>query len=262
MANQELKYNFKDKNLLILGGSGLIGKSLLTKLINCNPKSITNFDVSSFKIKYKNYNFIKFDFEDITNFKYLLEKNYGTRKIDVMINTLYPRYKNWGQSNFENITNENLNSHLILNSNSFFWSSKVVAELMKKHKSGSIILMNSIYGLNAQDLSVYKNTPIKENMTYSIVKGALSNLVKQMASYYGEYNIRINSICSGGIMGLNSMTNNKLSNKFISNYKKKCPMGRLANVNEVVEVILFLSSKSSSYITGVNLPVDGGWTAI
>ena len=122
--------------------------------------------------------------------------------------------------------------------------------------------MNSIYCLRAQDLSIYKNTEIRENMTYPIVKGALSNYVRQAASYYGKYNIRINSICSGGIMGMNSMTNKNLSSTFIKSYNKRCILNRMANVDEVANAILFLASNASSYITGVNLPVDGGWTAV
>ena len=58
------------------------------------------------------------------------------------------------------------------------------------------------------------------------------------------------------------MTERKLSKKFLKNYSIRCPLKRLANTEEVVDVILFLSSDSASYITGINLPVDGGWTAV
>ena len=58
------------------------------------------------------------------------------------------------------------------------------------------------------------------------------------------------------------MTDKTLSKKFLKNYNLRCPLKRLANTDEVVDVILFLSSNSASYITGINLPVDGGWTAV
>lgn len=262
MANKEINYNFKTKNFLILGGSGLIGSALIKKLIKYKAKSITNLDLRKYINSYKFYNYANFDFNKVHNFKKFIEKTFENKKIDVMINALYPRFENWSQSNFNNISYENFSSHMKINSDSFFWSSKIIADKMRKNKSGSIILMNSIYGLRGQYISAYKNTEIKENMTYPIVKGALSNHVRQMASFYGKDNVRINSICSGGIQGLNSMTEKNLSEKFLKNYNIRCPLKRLANTDEVVDVILFLSSNSASYITGINLPVDGGWTAV
>ena len=75
--------------------------------------------------------------------------------------------------------------------------------------------MNSIYGLLGQDLSVYEKTSIKENMSYSIIKGGLTNLTRQMASYYGKFGIRINSICSGGVYSTKDLNFRK--KKFIEN---------------------------------------------
>lgn len=262
MANTELSYNFKSKNFLILGGSGLIGRKVTQKILKNNAKSVINLDIKKFKCSDSSYRFHKYDFSNVENYSHVIKNIFSKKKIDVMINTLYPKLESWSQSNFDDISIKNLSSHVSLNINSFFWTTKIIADLMKKNKQGSIVLMNSIYGLRAQDLSIYKNTEIRENMTYPIVKGALSNYVRQAASYYGKYNIRINSICSGGIMGMNSMTNKNLSSTFIKSYNKRCILNRMANVDEVANAILFLASNASSYITGVNLPVDGGWTAV
>ena len=83
-----------------------------------------------------------------------------------------------------------------------------------------------------------------------------------MASYYGQYNIRVNTISPGGILGHSKATTKKQSSTFIKNYKNKVPLKRLGNSTEIASTALFLSSDSSSYITGINLMVDGGWTAI
>ena len=75
--------------------------------------------------------------------------------------------------------------------------------------------MSSIYGLVGQDISIYKNTKMTESMTYSVIKGGINNLTRQMASYYGKSNIRVNSICPGGIQEKN---HNK---KFVKKYLEK-----------------------------------------
>ena len=73
---------------------------------------------------------------------------------------------------------------------------------MKKRKiSGNLILFSSIYGIRGQDMSIYKNTEINENIVYAVSKGGISNFVREAASYYGKYKIRVNAICPGGISG-------------------------------------------------------------
>ena len=62
-------------------------------------------------------------------------------------------------------------------------------------------MFSSIYGLVGQNNSIYEKTNIKENMNYSIIKGGIINFSKQLASYYGKYQIRINTICPGGLIG-------------------------------------------------------------
>ena len=67
---------------------------------------------------------------------------------------------------------------------------------MKKIRTnGSLILFSSIYGMRGQDMSIYKNTEIKENIVYAVSKGGISNFVREAASYYGKYRIRVNAIC-------------------------------------------------------------------
>ena len=97
---------------------------------------------------------------------------------------------------------------------------------------------------------------MRENFTYSLIKGAIINLTKQMASYYGKHNIRVNCISPGGVSDIGQ------SRKFIKNYSNKVPMKRLAKPEEVASGVIFLASDSSSYVTGINLLIDGGWTSI
>jgi NAD(P)-dependent dehydrogenase (short-subunit alcohol dehydrogenase family) len=134
--------------------------------------------------------------------------------------------------------------------------------MVKKNIKGSIINLNSIYGLLGQDLSIYEKTSMRENMPYSMIKGGLANLTRQMASYYGRFGVRVNGICSGGLKGHVAGKSNIQEKQFIKNYEKKVPLKRLGSPEEIANVVTFIASDASSYITGSNVLVDGGWTII
>lgn len=252
------KISLNNKKIFIVGGSGLIGKHIADACIQLGGKVII-LDIKRSKKKHKNLKFIHFNAsrpEISEKLFYEVIKSNGCPEI--YINASYPRTKDWKLSSFEKIKyksfKENLSAHL----NSFAWMSKITANEMKKNKiKGSIINIGSIYGSVGQDLSIYKGiTSMKENFTYSLIKGAIINLTKQMASYYGRYNIRVNCVSPGGIRDKNQDI------KFIKNYSNKVPMQRLAKPEEVAAGVVFLASESASYITGINLLIDGGWTSI
>ena len=134
--------------------------------------------------------------------------------------------------------------------------------MVKNKIAGSIIQLSSIYGLVGQDQNVYENTEIKENLSYSVIKGGIINLTRQMASYYGKFNIRVNSLCPGGIEGHIAGVKSNQDLNFIKQYSKKTPLKRLGKSEEVASVALFLSSEAASYVTGSTLIVDGGITSI
>ena len=130
---------------------------------------------------------------------------------------------------------------------------------MSKNKiHGSILLFSSIYGSYGQDLNLYNKTNMRENMSYSIIKGGIINLVRQMSSYYGQYNIRINSISPGGLYGHTAGKSKSQNQIFLKQYADKPPLGRLGKASEISKSAVFLSSPSASYITGASLIIDGG----
>jgi NAD(P)-dependent dehydrogenase (short-subunit alcohol dehydrogenase family) len=147
--------------------------------------------------------------------------------------------------------------------NSYSWLSFRICEQMKiAKKKGSIIMLSSIYGILAQNLEIYKNTNMKENMNYSIIKGGINSFAKQLASYYGGSGIRVNSVCPGAIEGHVKGSKSKQSKNFIKNYSRNCPLKRLGKADEVASSVLFLASNASSYITGTSFLIDGGWSIV
>lgn len=253
------------KKILIVGGSGLIGSNFILNNYS-NYKEIINLDiVNSKKLqKINNYKFLYLDLSIKKN----VEKEFCNvlnkiKNLEYFVNCSYITDHNYSKSNFDEIEYDSFINNLDYHLSTYTWTAKLVLDYMKKYKKGSVVLLNSIYGILGQDLSIYKNTNMRENLTYSVAKGGVTNVIRQFASYYGKYNIRVNSVCSGGIEGhIKSFQKKKQSKNFVSNYSSKCPLGRLAKPVEVSNVIKFLCSNDSSYITGTNLIVDGGWSAI
>ena len=262
MKNFQNPFQLKRKNIFVIGGTGLIGSEICALSANLGAKVLIIDKKKNTLIKnYKNIKFEKFDISNISKFKSFfikVTKKYGFP--NVLINCSYPRTSDWNKNNFHNVKYtsyvKNINIHL----NSYVWSSKIVCEEMKKNKvEGSIILLNSIYGLVAQSSEIYKETKIKENMTYSVIKGGLINFTRQIASHYGKFNIRINSICSGGI---ENKKDKKQNSKFKKSYVNKTILNRLGNPKDISGAAVYLASDASSYVTGTNIIVDGGWTAV
>tara|TARA_B100001250_G_C19658866_1_gene726122 strand:- start:75 stop:890 length:816 start_codon:yes stop_codon:yes gene_type:complete len=271
MFNYKNQFNLEDRIAFVFGGLGLIGQEVSTAIAQAGAKTIIldiKNDNSSFigelnKSKY-DISYKKFDCSDTKN----LEKNYsqlikefGCQ--DIFINCSYPRTDDWPTNSFSKIKLESFQKNIELQMIAYSWLSKLAAEeSVKNNKNGSIIHLGSIYGLVGQDLSIYRGTNMSENMTYSIIKGGITNFTRQMAAYYGRYNIRVNTICPGAIEGHVAGKDKKQSALFIKNFSEKAPLKRLGKSSEIGSSAVFLASDASSYITGLNLIVDGGWTII
>ena len=147
--------------------------------------------------------------------------------------------------------------------NTSAWLSKLTADKMVKSKiKGNIINIGSTYGLLGQDLTVYEKTSMKEKYDLLSYKGALVNFTRQMASYYGQFGIRVNNVCSGGLRGHVAGKSSQQEKNFVKSYSKKVPLKRLGEPEEIANVISFIASDAASYVSGANIVVDGGWTVI
>jgi NAD(P)-dependent dehydrogenase (short-subunit alcohol dehydrogenase family) len=255
--------NLKNKKIFIFGGFGLIGSKIVKLLIDHKCKVII-LDIKKKRINNANNKFVFFDVSDLENIELnfnKLIKKFGCP--DIVINCSYPSTADWNTNNFEMVSLRSMRENIDMHMNSYAWISKMSAEIMKRsRKQGSIVMLNSIYGIQGQDLSIYKNTKLRENISYSLIKGGLANFTKQISSFYGKSGIRVNSVIAGGIIGHIKGSANKQDKTFIKNYSSKVPLGRLANPEDIAKPVIFLISDYANYITGTNLIVDGGWSAI
>ncbi len=251
----------KKECFYILGGSGLIGKHVCREAIIKKYK-VVNLDIKRNKIKgVKN---IYFDCKDLIELNSRLIKIFKLHGLPkVFVNCSYPTTNDWTENKFSKIKLESLRKNLDFQLTSTVWISRAFGNFMKEKKiKGSIIHFGSIYSLQAQDLNIYKNTKMSENLTYSVVKGGINNLNKQMASYYGAYGIRVNQVCIGGVRGHVKNSLRGQSKIFQKKYIKKTPLGRMCEPKEVAPSVIFLASKDASYITGATLVIDGGYSII
>lgn len=128
---------------------------------------------------------------------------------------------------------------------------------MAKQGRGSIVNICSTYGVVAPNFQIYADEPVKfaSPISYSIAKSALIGLTNYLASYWGSSGVRANLLTPGGIRA-----ESRQSQTFLDKYNARVPLGRMAQPTEMQGAIVFLCSDASSYMTGANLIVDGGWT--
>lgn len=137
----------------------------------------------------------------------------------------------------------------------------VGARIKKAGKPGSIINVGSIYGMLSpiQDIYAYKKeltgVPFIKPVAYSAAKSGIYNLTRYLATYWGKDNIRVNTLTPAGVW---RDTQDEI---FQGNFCARMPMGRMSREDEYNGSLIFLASNASSFMTGANLVVDGGWTA-
>ena len=176
-------------------------------------------------------------------------------RIDVLINNaVFHENKKELTTPFEDYSLSNWNKVIDVNLTGMFLCCQEVGKIMKKQKSGNIVNISSIYGNVGADQRIYGKSGLNSSVSYAVSKSAVLNFTRYLASYWNKKNIRVNSLSLGGV-------ENNQNKEFIKNYSNRTILGRMAEKNEYIGALLFLASNASSYMTGSNLVVDGGWTA-
>ncbi|KIA89120.1 SDR family oxidoreductase [Kaistella jeonii] len=244
----------KNKVIIVTGGTGLIGKHIVESA-EASGAIVINVDISNHHdIESGKLNLditTEFGIQDLLDAVIL---KYG--RIDGLVNNAYPRTADWGNK-VEDIKFNSWQKNIDLQMNSVFLLCQKTLEIMKEQNSGSIVNIASIYGVVGNDFTLYEEYGGTSPAAYAAIKGGIVNLTRYLASYFGKYNIRVNCVSPGGVLDAKQQ-----HPSFIENYSKKSPLKRLANPEEIAPSVIFLLSDLASYITGHNLMVDGGWTAI
>lgn len=134
---------------------------------------------------------------------------------------------------------------------------RAFGETMARQSSGSIVNIASIYGMVSPDFRIYEGSePMTNPPSYGFAKAGMIQLTRYFAVYFASRGVRVNSISPGGLCS------REMPPAFVAEYVKRTPLGRMAGPNDLKGAALFLASDASSYVTGQNLIVDGGYTVL
>jgi 2-deoxy-D-gluconate 3-dehydrogenase len=187
-------------------------------------------------------------------------------QLDILVNSaaLDPKFdpdaikKGITPGAFEDYPLDQWNAALNVNLTGMFLVTQAcVKQMLTQGKKGNIINICSTYGLNGPDQSIYVKDGERvafKPVYYTVTKAGVLGFTKYLAAYYAGTEIRVNALTPGGVF-------NNHEDYFVNNYSAKTILGRMAQKDEMNGALLFLASDASSYMTGNNLIVDGGWTA-
>jgi len=264
-------FSLKGKTAIVTGACGLLGKQHCFALAEAGAKVIVaDVDESTSK---------KFALElgdghmgiglnvstdlSVMEAKEAVLERYG--KIDVLVNNaaINDMFENptaaLELSKFENYPISLWKKSIDVNVTGVFLCSQIFGSVMAEAQSGSIINIASTYAVTAPDQKLYQNEKLEQTFyksaAYPTTKGAVLSFTKFLAAYWGNKNIRVNALSPGGVQ-------NGQEDFFIKNYSNRTVLGRMGDKTDYKGAIVFLASEASSYMTGANLVVDGGWTII
>ena len=176
-------------------------------------------------------------------------------KIDILVNNaIFPEIGKIKKIKFEDFPLDVWKKGVDVNLTGMFLCSQQIGKIMMKQKKGVIINISSIYGIKGPDQRIYGKTDIIKSALYATTKGAVINFTKYLAAYWNRTGIRVNTLSLGGV-------EENQDRNFKKKYSDKTMIGRMAKKDEYVGAVLFLSSDASSYMTGSNLIIDGGWNS-
>ncbi|MDD2707769.1 MAG: SDR family oxidoreductase [Verrucomicrobiae bacterium] len=256
------QFSLKGKVALLTGGTGLYGRQILEALVEAGAKTCIasrnaknlNATLAEYQNKGRTLEILCYDQGDESSILALRnELRQRVQRLDVLVNNAVLRpMLNKGCQDEAAAFAESMR----VNATGLFVITRAFGDWMAEEGGGSIVNMGSIHGLIAPDAALYRNTNISGwYPDYFFHKGGMINFTRFIASYYGGKGVRCNCINPGGFQ------TEKMSETFVRQYCDRTLLGRMASQTDLKGAVIFLASEASAYITGANIPVDGGYTA-
>ncbi len=266
------KFLLKGRTAVVTGGAGLLGRQFCRTLAEAGS-AVVLADLNGNAAKkaaeeLKKAGFpaigVEVDVTDPGSVRAMVSKClevYGSLDVLVCSAALDPKFDNSqsGQhlNSFEDYPRAAWQQALDVNLTGLFLCTQSAVVPMLKQGRGSIINICSTYGLVGPDQRIYEKPGFPRQykpVFYSVTKAGVLGLTRYLATYYAGRDIRVNALTPGGVFNNHDET-------FLRHYSSRTVLGRMAQPDEMNGALLFLASDASSYMTGANLVVDGGWTA-
>lgn len=275
MSNILEKFQMRGQVAIVTGGAGLLGKQFASTLAQAGA-AVVVADLNRMTAHTIAENLVKdgypalgvgVDVTDPASVAEMVETAvnvYG--RLDVLVNSaaLDPKFdldaveRGIPAGSFEDYPLDQWRQALDVNlTGMFLCCQAAVKPMLQQEKKGSIINICSTYGLVAPDQRLYQRDGVQtayKPVYYSVTKAGVMGMTRYLAAYYAGTDIRCNALTPGGVY-------NQHDEEFVRSYSSRAIMGRMAQIDEMNGALLFLASDASSYMTGANLVVDGGWTA-
>lgn len=255
-------FDLNGKVVLVMGGSGNLGTAEVDALAayGATVISVHLRDEQSDNEKRTNVIHIDADFSDLAQHKAVFDRiadEYG--RIDVLVNNAAYGGGSGGKGlslEIENFDDEAWNSGIDGNLGLTFRSIKAAIPLMKTN-GGSIINIASMYGVVSPDPSIYGDSGNNSPVTYGVAKAGVLQITRYAGAHLAKYGIRVNAITPGPFPNERTLANKEFSQKLAD----KTMLRRVGHKDEIRGAIILLASDASTFMTGSNITVDGGWTA-
>ena len=270
MTNIEDSFDVSNNVVVVTGAAGQLGLSYAEALL-ARGAAVAAIDINTcsrfseledvFGDRFIFLNVDITDRESLLDSSKLVGEVLGTP--NVLINNAAldspPGFNSSGNGPFETYPEDEWDRVMEVNLKGTFLCSQVFGAIMAKAGTGSIINIGSIYGVVSPDQSLYqyrrdRGEDFYKPVAYSASKSGILNLTRYLACYWAKSGVRVNTLTLAGV-------ENSQDDEFLEAYCARIPAGRMATPDDYIGAIVFLASAASTYMTGSNLVVDGGWTA-
>lgn len=260
MVSYDPIFSVEKKNIVVTGACGLIGSEITKALIERGAiVHMVDIVKSDLITQAKSLGSTAYEyFVDVSKSEEVvaLKKEVVDRsgKIEVLINCHQYKPKGFLETQPENFPEELWDDIINVNLKGTFLMCREFGTHMLENKNGSIINFASTYGLVSSNPFLYDNNSMGNPLAYSASKGGVIMLTKYLGVYWASKGIRVNCITPHGVW-------NHHEKAFENRFNHLSPMGRMMKSDEIIGAILYLASSASSYSTGNNILVEGGWTS-
>ena len=254
-------FSLVGKVALVTGGAGLYGRQIVAALAEAGARTfIAARDVAKLEAVAAEERSRGFDVTalslDLSSDKSIeaLHQTVIARagRCDVLVNNAVTRsaLSGWAHDL------EAFDKSLRVNASALFKITHLFGQTMRQQKAGSVINIGSMMGMVGIEMANYDGTDMTPNPSpiYHYEKGGMINFTRWAASILGADNVRVNCLSPGGLFSHQPAP-------FVKAYSDRTQLGRMANDTDLKGVIVFLASDASAYVTGTNIPIDGGYTA-